>query len=120
MAATLSASRDDTLYEPQGSEEHNNGAGEWFFVGQAGGRDVRRSLIGFDIAAGVRDGSTVVRAFLKLNMSRTIADDSEIRMHRVLSDWQEGQGIGFGNEGSGDAAAADDVSWTHRVFDTID
>ena len=62
----------------------------------------------------------VVRAFLKLNMSRTIADDTKIRMHRVLPDWQEGQGIGFGNEGPGAAAVDGDVSWTHTKFDSLD
>ncbi len=53
-------------------------------------------------------------------MSRTIADAIDIRLHRVLADWQEGAGQGFGNEGAGDPAVAGDVTWGQRVFDTTD
>lgn len=57
---------------------------------------------------------------MTLNMSRTIAGDSDIRLHRVLAEWQEGAGQGFGNEGSGDAAVEGDVTWAQRVFDSTD
>ena len=53
-------------------------------------------------------------------MSRTIAGDSDIRLHRVLAEWQEGAGQGFGNEGSGDAAVAGDVTWSQRAFMSLD
>ena len=101
-------------------EQRNNGAGQWFFVGQTGGADVRRGLIGFDIAAGVREGATVTGVTLTLNMSRTIAEAIDIRLHRVLADWQEGAGQGFGNEGAGEAAVAGDVTWAYTVFDSTD
>jgi hypothetical protein len=82
--------------------------------------DVRRGLIAFDIAAGIPAGATVTGVSLTLNMSRTITEDIDIRLHRVLADWQEGAGQGFGNEGAGKLAVSGDVSWNHRVFDTLD
>ena len=116
----MSASKDDTLYEPQGKEQRNNGAGEWFFSGQTGGADVRRGLIAFDIAAGIPAGATVTGVSLTLNMSRTIAGEIDIRLHRLLDDWQEGAGQGFGNEGSGASAVPGDVTWNYRVFMSLD
>ena len=53
-------------------------------------------------------------------MSRTIAGDIDIRLHRLLADWQEGAGQGFGNEGSGADAAPGDVTWNYRVFMSLD
>ena len=53
-------------------------------------------------------------------MSRTISGDSEIRLYRVLAEWQEGAGQGFGNEGSGDDAVAGDVTWSQRAFMSLD
>ena len=90
------------------------------FVGRTGGADARRGMIAFDIAAGLPAGATVTRVSLTLNMSRTIAEDIDIRLHRILADWQEGAGQGFGNEGAGETAVPGDVTWGQRVFDSVD
>ena len=119
LTMNLGASADDTLYEPSNGE-FNDGAGQWVFAGQNGGALVRRGLLEFDVAAELPVGSTVVGASLTLNMSRSLAGDIEIGLHRVLSDWQEGVGQGFGNEGSGISAVAGDVTWTQIAFESQD
>ncbi|MCI0788677.1 MAG: DNRLRE domain-containing protein [Chloroflexi bacterium] len=115
----MSASRDDTLYETLG-DQRNNGAGQWFFAGKTGGSDIRRGLIAFDITAVLPAGATVTAVSLTLNMSRTIAGNADIGLLRVLADWQEGQANASGNEGSGADADQGDVTWTQRVFKSLD
>ena len=82
---TLSANRDDTLYETTG-DQRNNGAGSWFFVGKTNTGAIRRGLISFDIAAGIPAGATVTSVSLTLNMSRSLAGEIEVGLHRVLAD----------------------------------
>lgn len=55
-----------------------------------------------------------------MNMSRSIAGDSDIGLHLVLADWQEGAGKATGNEGRGADAGPGDVTWTQRVFKSLD
>jgi hypothetical protein len=119
--ATLSASNDDTLYEIL-TDQRNNGAGQWLFAGKTRNGEVRRGLIAFDVASGIPAGSTIVGVSLTMNVSRTIAQATEIGLHRVESEWREGSVNAFGNEGSGAGADAQagDPSWTHRSFDTAE
>ena len=77
-------------------------------------------MIGFDIAAGLPAGATVTGVSLTLNMSRTVAGNADIGLLRVLADWQEGQAIASGNGGSGADADQGDVTWTQRVFKSLD
>ena len=55
-----------------------------------------------------------------MTMSRSIAGDAQVGLHRVLADWQEGAAQASGNEGSGADADAGDVTWTQRVFKSLD
>lgn len=55
-----------------------------------------------------------------MNMSRSIAGVAEVGLHPTLADWQEGAADGSGNEGQGADAAQGDVTWTQRVFMTLD
>ena len=41
-------------------------------------------------------------------------------LHLVLADWQEGAGEASGNEGRGADADQGDVTWTQRVFKSLD
>ena len=120
LTVTLGSSRDDTLYQRE-LDQRNNGAGRWFFAGKNGNRDIRRGLIGFDIAAEVPAGATVTGVSLTLKMSRTLASEVLVSLHRVTADWQEGKQHASGNEGSGTQADAEpgDVTWTHRVFGSL-
>src|SRR5437870_11970403 len=57
---TLSPIADNTLYEPGGSltGDLSNGAGQDFFVGQAGVRaGIRRGVIKFDVAGSIPKGA---------------------------------------------------------------
>ena len=117
--ATLAASRDDTLYETLGNQR-NNGAGQWFFVGKTAIGAIRRGLISFDVAAGLPAGATVTGVSLTLNMSRTVGGNAAVGLHRILADWQEGAANAGGNEGSGADADQGDVTWTQRVFKSLD
>ena len=116
----MSASRDDTLYQALGDQQRNNGAGQWLFAGRTGGGDIRRGLIAFDIAAGLPAGATVKTVTLTLTVSRTVAGDAEVGLHRVRTDWQEGTGDAPNNEGQGIEAVQGDVTWTQRVFGSQD
>ena len=53
-------------------------------------------------------------------MSRTTGGDAEVGLHRVLADWQEGKAVASGNGGAGAAAGDGDVTWTQRVFGSLD
>lgn len=121
MAATveLAANRDDTIYETLG-DQRNNGAGQWVFAGKNQAGDIRRGLISFDISAALPAGATVTGVTLTLQMTRSIAGDTEVGLHRVLADWQEGVAEGFGNEGQGADADQGDVTWTQKVFKSLD
>ena len=83
--ATLSASNDDTLYEIL-TDQRNNGAGQWLFAGKTRNGEVRRGLIAFDVASGIPAGSTIVGVSLTMTVSRTIAQATEIGLHRVESE----------------------------------
>lgn len=100
--------------------QRNNGAGQWVFTGKTLAGDIRRGLIAFDIAAGLPAGATVTGVTLTMNMSRSIAGDSDIGLHLVLADWQEGAAKASGNEGRGADAGQGDVTWTQRVFKSLD
>ena len=115
----LGANKDDTLYETLG-DQRNNGAGQWVFAGKTSSGAIRRGLISFDIAAGLPAGATVTGVTLTMNMSRTVAGDADIRLHRVLAGWQEGQADASGNEGSGADDDQGDATWTQRVFKSLD
>ncbi|PKB72472.1 MAG: hypothetical protein BZY87_00005, partial [SAR202 cluster bacterium Io17-Chloro-G6] len=115
----LAASRDDTLYESLGGQR-NNGAGQWVFTGKTNDGQIRRGLIGFDIAGKIPAGATITGVTLTMNMSRTAAGDAEVGLHLLLAEWQEGAADALANEGSGAEADQGDVTWTHRVFNSLD
>ncbi len=116
----MGANRDDTLYESLIGNQRNNGAGQQLFAGKTREGAVRRALIAFDIAAGLPAGSTVTRVTLTMFMSRSVAGDAEVGIHLVLAAWQEGAADAGGNEGGGADADQGDVTWTQRVFKSLD
>lgn len=114
---TIGAARDNTLYEDfQGS--FSNGRGSYMFAGSTAGWAYRRALVAFDVAAAVPQGSTIIRASLTLHMSRSIAGDERVSLHRVLSDWGEGASNAPGEEGEGAPSQPGDATWIHTFFDS--
>jgi uncharacterized repeat protein (TIGR01451 family) len=123
VLTTLTAVRDNTLYEdPTGSI--SNGSGQHFFVGrnQQASNFRRRGVIAFDVAGSdIPPGSTIVSAVLSLNMSRTIVSTRTIELHRLSANWGEGASDSTSNndaEGQGASAALNDATWLHTFFNS--
>lgn len=114
---SLSAAKDNTLYEDL-TGSTSNGAGSYFFVGSTANGDIRRGVIAFDIASAIPAGSTINSVTLTLHMSRTVAGAENITLHRLLADWGEGASNAAGEEGDGAQATTGDATWLHTFYDT--
>lgn len=118
---SLSPAKDNTLYEsPIG--DLSNGSGSHVFTGRTvqifGSR--RRALIAFDLIGIVPPESTLNRVTLRLYMSRSLtAEPITNTLHRVLSDWGEGDSVAPGLEGAGGPARPDDATWLHAFFPVV-
>jgi uncharacterized repeat protein (TIGR01451 family) len=112
---TLSASKDNTLYESD-SGALSNGMGHHFFAGKTSQPIlIRRGVIAFDLSS-IPSGSTIISAKLRLRMSQTaLGTNQSIELHRLLDDWGEGTSDAGGLEGSGAPATANDATWKHRL-----
>ena len=114
--ATLTPSKDNTLYENSGGNT-SNGAGEWIFAGKTkNGGLIRRAVMAFDIASAVPAGATIESVTLKLHMSKSRAGPETVKLHRLLGDWGEGASDASANEGGGTNSASGDATWKHRFF----
>ena len=110
VEGTLTADRDNSLYEhPDGAE--SNGSGDFLFVGRSNGLS-QRALVFFDIAGSIPDGSTIESVSLTMNVSNSQAGTENVRLHRLLTDWGEGDSLG-GEEGRGAPATPRDATWIH-------
>ena len=114
---TLSASKDNTLYE-DGTGSLSNGAGQFLFAGKTNVNTIRRALIAFDVAGTIPAGSTITSATLTLNMSITIVQGVPVTLLRARADWGEAGSQAPGFEGTGGPAAPGDVTWLHTFHDT--
>ena len=122
VSVVLTPVQDNTLFE-DASGGIANGAGEYLFAGrtaQPSGRAIRRSLVGFDIAAQIPAGATIQSATLSMTMSKTTSGPQDIGLHRVLADWGEGTSDAAGEEGRGTEAAEGDATWKYRLYDTVE
>ncbi|MBS0198335.1 MAG: DNRLRE domain-containing protein [Planctomycetes bacterium] len=110
----LQASKDNTLFEEQGS--YSNGAGSSLFCGETSVGAKRRSLIAFDLSS-IPAGSVINSAMLTMRMSRTSTGSEIVSLHLSLADW--GEGASNSNSmggGGGTLATSEDATWTHRRF----
>lgn len=114
----LSPAKDNTLYEsPAGLL--SNGQGDYIFAGRTNqpvGFSVRRSLLYFDVAAGLPADAIIQEARLTLHMSKTIDTGVFVGLHRALADWGEGTSHAPLEEGAGAPAEPGDATWLHRSF----
>src|SRR4029453_11441683 len=109
---------DATLIE-SASGSLANGAGPFLFAGRTSqsSESIRRAVLAFDAApAAVPRGAFIRSVRLRLAMSQTNAGPETLRLHRVVASWTEGASVATG--GSGAPAAAGDVTWLHRSYDT--
>ena len=114
---TLQPIKDNTLYQ-SATGSTSNGAGEYLFVGKTGGGSVRRGLLAFGVAGNVPPGATINSVSLTLHMSRTVALNQTVSLHRVLAEWGEGTSNAGANEGGGAPATTGDATWLHRFYNT--
>ena len=113
----LSPVQDNTLYE-NATGSTSNGAGSFTFVGSIATGPVRRALLAFDIAGNIPAGSTINSAVLTLHMSRTVAGDETVTLHRLLANWGEGTSNADTQEGQGAPATTGDATWLHTFFNS--
>ena len=113
---TLTASKDNTLYE-SASGALSNGKGEYIFAGSTNLTEVgvRRALIAFDLSNQLLSSATIISASLELNMSKSLISESEVGLHRVLANWGEGQSDAENEEGAGAEATIGDATCTGAV-----
>lgn len=113
----INPGKDNTLYE-HAAGALSNGAGKYFFAGKTGAGAIRRGLLQFDLIGFVPPTSTVIEVTLTMNMSRTITGEHDVSLHRLLSDWGEGDSAAPGEEGGGTTASPGDATWLHTFFNT--
>jgi hypothetical protein len=116
----IPASKDNTVYAPSFGRLLSNGAGVYTFSGNSSlpppTGDIRRAVMAFDVAGHVPAGVTITAVTLTLHMSRTIATNETVALHRLSADWGEGASIAPAEEGGGTDPAPGDVTWQHRFF----
>lgn len=117
ISITLTASKDNTLYE-SATGNISNGAGDYLFAGQTNQSAIRRGLLAFDLTDKLPAGATIVSATLQLHMSKTSAGSAAVSLHRVLANWGEGSSNANSNEGGGATASTGDATWLHTLFNT--
>ena len=112
----IPADRDNTLIEdPDGALA--NGMGFAFFAGRTNQAafGIRRGLVRFDVAAALPRNALIDRAFLTLYQNSNNVAPSAVSLHRVLSDWGEGES--FTGGGGGAPAEPGDATWLHTFWD---
>jgi hypothetical protein len=116
--AVINASKDNTIYQDDFGLL-SNGAGQRFFAGISGNGLIRRGLISFDIASAIPTGATIDSVTLRLNVSNVSnVNPAVVELHRVLTDWGEGDSLSPGGEGQGGDAQPGDATWLHTFYDT--
>lgn len=114
--ANLQAVKDASIFADLTS--NGNGASQYFHCGSNSGGDVRRALIQFDLTS-IPAGSTITAVTLSLRMDGGNSGPSEtVELHKLTQSWTEGPTVGDSNGGHGSAAAAGDVTWLRRTYNT--
>lgn len=117
------AAKDNTLFsEEEGTgEAESNGKGEWIFAGKTNNTgDTRRALLAFDVATALPADAIVTNTTLQLafDMARPGSGNFDVDLHRLTSDWGEGESDAFGEEGGGALATLNDATWIYSFYDT--
>jgi len=115
-AIEIKASRDNTMYS-EGPGTLSNGRGDFIFAGTTDDGEIRRAMIWFDLSA-LPANLVIDSAKLVLSISKSIAGDQETSLHRITSDWGEGNSDATGQEGKGANALPGDATWEHTFYDT--
>ncbi len=112
--ATVEAAADATIFSH--SSMASSGSGDDLFVGLNNSENrIRRALVRFDLDGLLPMWATVDSVTLTLWVNRTQVGNRTIGIHRVISEWNEGPGLGGG--GAGGTALTGDVTWQHTHYD---
>jgi hypothetical protein len=113
----LLAEKDNTLYEDE-EDDLSNGAGDHLFTGLTNTPLIRRAVIKFDIDGAIPADATIDSVQLTLNVSRNNNSTPEdTSLHRLNSDWGEGESNAPEREGGGAPAEIGDATWQHTFYD---
>jgi hypothetical protein len=125
VTVRLTASLDNTMFEPVAAEQISNGLGPHFYSGTNLASLARRGLLAFAVSDSIPAGSVVESVDLSLNVSQVRETSPRAYgLHRVLTRWGEGTsdaGTGGASHGGGGGALATpgDATWTCAVLDTV-
>jgi hypothetical protein len=112
----IEAGADNTLYEDsQGSV--SNGSGAIMVAGRTNGEvdSIRRAVLFFDVAGNIPHGAVVESVAVNLYLNRGNGGVREMRLHRLLTDWGEGNSAVNGG-GLGAPAEPGDATWLHTFY----
>jgi hypothetical protein len=109
----LAPSQDATLYEHADGALANS-AGQTSFVGMTNRRELRRTLIAFDLTSLPADRE-VVGVTLEMRMSKSASGAFDVAMYRVTTPWAEGIAAAGGMGGKGTDSTSGDPTWTHAA-----
>lgn len=120
VQVVLTAAQDSTLYQ-DAEGDIGNGSGQYLFMGKtgpAGGNELRRSLVRFDLSAIPADALVMsVTVQFEINqLPSSTPNGGTAALHRVNASWSEGSSDPSGNEGTGTVAVAGDSTWLHRTY----
>jgi glucose/arabinose dehydrogenase len=117
---SLSASKDETLYEDTDpTSQLSDGQGIFIYVGKTGSNDnfrIRRGLIAFNLTS-IPANATVTAATLTLFKSNSNTG-ATISLHKVTRDWGEGASNAGNPGGSGAPAQPGDATWLYSFYNT--
>jgi len=116
QTAVIEASADSTLYEDaQGNVA--NGSGSILLAGRINSEvdSIRRAVLFFDVTSELPHGAVVEAVALKLYLGKGNGGQREVRIHRLLTDWGEGDSVVNGG-GQGAPAEPGDATWVHAFY----
>jgi hypothetical protein len=114
---TITASRDNTLYENV-TGATSNGKGDYMFTGRTGEPTLRRALVRFTLAGNIPSIAYITSVSLKMYMSKTISGAVTVNLYKLNSDWGEGISNANGSEGTGAPSSTGDATWIHKFYNT--
>lgn len=121
----LTAVKDNTMYEPSdepGMEipARSNGKGIFLFSGKTGETAqyrLRRALLQFDLGQ-IPSGAVLTSASVRLHLDRQFGQDFPMSLHRLTSEWGEGNSNAGSPGGDGATPQIGDSTWLHRFHNT--
>ena len=113
--------KDNTIFSESG--EKSSAISRRIYAGKTSGKentDIRRGLLAFDLADRIPEGSVIESVTVTLTASQVRTDDPlvSVSVHRMMSEWGEGNSQPLSEGGRGVSATTNDATWTHRFFGT--